>query len=143
MPLGVCLGHQGIAHFTGGQVNRARTPRRCTAAISPTTTTRPGSPASAQGFKAVRYHSLASPSSPPELEGTARTTDGVLMGLPTATADLGRPVPSRVDRAASGGDSSRQLPRPDTGPRGQAAHRDHLCAGDTERKWFRRPQRPR
>ena len=97
--LGVCLGHQAIGQVYGGEVVAA--PRRsCTARPRPSTTTGRGcSPAS------------PTPSSPPAttpwwwsrlsvpdvLEVTARTADGVIMGLRHRTLAVeGRPVPPRV-----------------------------------------------
>lgn len=80
--LGVCLGHQAIAEHFGGTVIRARTPMH-------------GKRSSVEhdgrgAFRGVgspvivtRYHSLVvDPSSvPTELQVTARTDDGTIMGL--------------------------------------------------------------
>lgn len=78
--LGICLGHQGIALGHGGTVTHAPAPRHgrrseirnlgtdLFAGIPPT-------------FDAVRYHSLAVTDVPEELEVTAYSDDGVIMGL--------------------------------------------------------------
>jgi para-aminobenzoate synthetase len=82
MPLlGVCLGHQGIGHVAGARVVHA--PEAMHGRLS--AVYHDGSPLFAgvpQGFEAVRYHSLclAEPL-PSELEATAWTSDGVLMGV--------------------------------------------------------------
>jgi para-aminobenzoate synthetase len=80
--LGVCLGHQGLAHIYGARIDRARVPfhgrqsdihhdgSEMFAGLPPV-------------FQAVRYHSLVvNPSSVPEgLQVTARTDCGLVMGL--------------------------------------------------------------
>lgn len=78
--LGICLGHQGIALGHGGTVAHAPAPRHgrlseirnfgvdLFSGIPPT-------------FDAVRYHSLAVTDVPEELEVTAYSDDGVVMGL--------------------------------------------------------------
>ena len=80
--LGVCLGHQGIALHLGGRVVRA-----------PTVMHGKSSPIEHDGrglfeglperFEAMRYHSLTvDPDAvPDDLRITARTPDGVIMGL--------------------------------------------------------------
>lgn len=79
--LGVCLGHQGIAHFFGSAVQQAEQPSH--GMTSPIwhdgSLLFRGIP---QGFSAVRYHSLAvtDPLSP-QLERLAWTDDGVTMAL--------------------------------------------------------------
>lgn len=84
--LGVCLGHQILARVFGAAVERAPVPVH-------------GKPSRIEHdgrgvfhgvpnpFEAVRYHSLAVVEStlPPELEPTARSADGVLMGLRVRT----------------------------------------------------------
>jgi anthranilate synthase/aminodeoxychorismate synthase-like glutamine amidotransferase len=80
--LGVCLGHQAIGQVFGGRVIHA-----------PTLVHGKTSPIHHDGrgvfkglpipFNATRYHSLIVDrvSLPPELEVTATTTDGIIMGL--------------------------------------------------------------
>jgi para-aminobenzoate synthetase len=79
--LGVCLGHQGLAHFSGGAVVHA--PEVMHGRLSPVF--HDESPLYAgipQGFQAVRYHSLCVAQPPPAcLQVTAWTADGVVMGL--------------------------------------------------------------
>ena len=80
--LGVCLGHQAIGQFFGGEVARAPVPvhgkvwevrHRGTDVFA-------GLP---DPFRATRYHSLVVPreSLPDALEATAWTGDGLVMGL--------------------------------------------------------------
>jgi para-aminobenzoate synthetase len=79
--LGVCLGHQGLAHLCGGTVVHAPEVMhgRLSAVFhdeSPLYSSIP------QGFQVVRYHSLCAAQPLPEcLEVTAWTSDGVVMGL--------------------------------------------------------------
>jgi para-aminobenzoate synthetase len=78
--LGICLGHQGIAALHGGTVARAPEPRhgRLSPVLHGRTELFAGLPSP---FQAVRYHSLAVTGLSDELEATAWTPDGVLMGL--------------------------------------------------------------
>jgi anthranilate synthase component 2 len=80
--LGVCLGHQAIGVAFGGKVDRAPAPvHGKTALVSH------DSSALYQGvrnpFRAGRYHSLVvlRDRVPPELEVTAQTDDGLVMGI--------------------------------------------------------------
>ena len=79
---GVCLGHQSIGQVFGAQVVRSPTPMH--GKISPVfhngTDVFTGLPSP---FNATRYHSLTlEPSSiPDDLEVTAWTADGVIMGI--------------------------------------------------------------
>ncbi|MFF9007202.1 aminodeoxychorismate synthase component I [Streptomyces goshikiensis] len=78
--LGICLGHQAIGLLHGARVGRAPEPMH--GRISPVLHDGEGlfsgipSP-----LEVVRYHSLAVSDLPAELEATAWTPDGVLMGL--------------------------------------------------------------
>ncbi|TNY37775.1 anthranilate synthase component II [Thermomonospora catenispora] len=80
--LGVCLGHQIIAHAYGGKVLRAPEPvHGCTSPVHHDGTgVLSGLP---DPFEATRYHSLAvDPAAVPDvLEVTARTPDGIVMAL--------------------------------------------------------------
>jgi para-aminobenzoate synthetase component 2 len=80
--LGVCLGHQAIAVAYGGTVDRA--PELLHGKTSEVQHGGVGVLAGLPSpFTATRYHSLAAvePALPPELEITARTEGGVIMGL--------------------------------------------------------------
>ncbi|MBV8399286.1 MAG: chorismate-binding protein, partial [Acetobacteraceae bacterium] len=86
--LGVCLGHQGIAHLNGGSVTRAREPRhgRVSKVYHSATGLFEGIPSP---FEVVRYHSLSADiSGAADLVPTAWTADGVLMGLVHHTRPL-------------------------------------------------------
>ncbi|GIG59330.1 aminodeoxychorismate synthase, component I [Longispora fulva] len=78
--LGVCLGHQAIAHLSGACVDRAPEPRhgRVSEVLHDGAGLFAGLP---NPFEAVRYHSLAVTDLPASLVATAHTRDGVLMGL--------------------------------------------------------------
>jgi para-aminobenzoate synthetase len=78
--LGVCLGHQALAHVTGGAIEHA--PRAMHGMLSEILHDGRGLFAGVpQGFAAVRYHSLAVGAVPPVLRVTAWTSDDVVMGL--------------------------------------------------------------
>lgn len=78
--LGVCLGHQSLACAFGGEL--AFTPELMHGKVSAIEHQEQGifnglpSP-----FTATRYHSLMVDKVPAELEVTARTVDGIIMGL--------------------------------------------------------------
>jgi anthranilate synthase component 2 len=80
--LGVCLGHQAIGAAFGGAIVRAR--ELMHGKTSVITTTRQGVFAGLpEKFTVNRYHSLAieRATCPPELEITAWTDDGEIMGV--------------------------------------------------------------
>lgn len=80
--LGVCLGHQGIAHSFGATVSRAKIPMH--GRLSSIRHSNDGLFHNiGQESKVVRYHSLVveSDTLPAELRATAWTPDGVMMGL--------------------------------------------------------------
>jgi anthranilate synthase/aminodeoxychorismate synthase-like glutamine amidotransferase len=78
--LGVCLGHQAIVEAFGGEIGQARALLHGKA--SPVEHDGRGVFAGLpQGFEAGRYHSLAATRVPDELEVSARTADGEVMGV--------------------------------------------------------------
>jgi para-aminobenzoate synthetase len=85
--LGVCLGHQALAHVAGGTVEHA--PEVMHGRLSPISHDASALFAGiAQGFLAVRYHSLVVGSVPAELRVSAWTPDGVVMALEHRTRPL-------------------------------------------------------
>jgi para-aminobenzoate synthetase len=78
--LGVCLGHQALAHVAGGAIDHAPTVMhgRLSEIHHEGQGLFAGIP---QGFAAVRYHSLAVGAVPAHLRVTAWTPDEVVMGL--------------------------------------------------------------
>lgn len=79
--LGVCLGHQGIAHFYGGRVRRAEmlVHGKTSLVHHEGTSLYAGMD---DPFPAGRYHSLVvDPDLPSCLRVTSRTGDGVVMGI--------------------------------------------------------------
>ena len=78
--LGVCLGHQAIVEAFGGEVGAAKALLHGKASV----VEHDGKgvfAGLAQGLAAGRYHSLAATRVPAELEITARTPDGEIMGV--------------------------------------------------------------
>jgi anthranilate synthase/aminodeoxychorismate synthase-like glutamine amidotransferase len=78
--LGVCLGHQAIVEAFGGEVGAAKALMHGKASE----VEHDGKGVFAglpQGLAAGRYHSLAATVVPDELEVTARTSDGEVMGV--------------------------------------------------------------
>jgi para-aminobenzoate synthetase len=86
--LGVCLGHQGIAHHFGGSVIRAAEPvhGRSAEILHAEDKLFAGIP---ERFSAVRYHSLiVGEPLPPELKKIAWTSDGAVMALRHVTLPI-------------------------------------------------------
>ena len=78
--LGVCLGHQAIVEAFGGEIGQAQALLH--GKSSPVEHDARGVFAGLpQGFEAGRYHSLAATRVPDELEVSARTADGEVMGV--------------------------------------------------------------
>ena len=80
--LGVCLGHQSMGAALGGAIVRARTQMHGKA--STITTDRKGVfKGLPEQFSVIRYHSLVIDEAtlPPELEVSARSEDGEIMGV--------------------------------------------------------------
>ena len=87
--LGVCLGHQAIGQAFGGEVVRAPAPMH--GKVSPVNHADEGVFAGLPTpFAAARYHSLVvRPETLPDtLQATARTEDGVIMGLQHRTLPI-------------------------------------------------------
>src|SRR4051812_10130335 len=85
--LGVCLGHQALAHAAGGVIDHA--PQVMHGRLSEIHHDGRGLFAGIpQGFEAVRYHSLAVGAVPATLRVTARTPDDVVMGLEHSSRPL-------------------------------------------------------
>ena len=78
--LGVCLGHQAIVEAFGGEVGQARAllHGKASSVEHDGKGVFAGLP---QGLDAGRYHSLAATRVPEELEISARTPDGEVMGV--------------------------------------------------------------
>ena len=112
MPLlGVCLGHQAIAAFHGGIVERAPAPRH-----GKSSPVRHDGSALFDGiaspFEAGRYHSLVvrEEGLPEDLTVTARSDDGLAMALAhRSKPGLRRPVPSGVRADAGRGEAPGEL----------------------------------
>ena len=87
--LGVCLGHQAIGQAFGGKVVRAPKPMhgKISRIKHQNKSVFHGLPS---GFEATRYHSLTveRDSWPKDLEITAETEDGIVMGLQHKTLPL-------------------------------------------------------
>ena len=152
--LGVCLGHQGLAHVGGANVVRGE--RIVHGRISTVFHSADGLFAAIpQGFRAVRYHSLVvEPALPPELEALAWADDGTLMAIARPPAPgVGRAVSSRVDRHRARRAADRELHRdvlatPPAGGacRGPAAQHGRARrpdAGAQQRRGADRPPRAR
>jgi anthranilate synthase/aminodeoxychorismate synthase-like glutamine amidotransferase len=77
--LGVCLGLQGLVTTYGGRVDRVRPAHGEVATV--THDGRGIFRGVPDGFRAVRYHSLAATRVPPALHVTAHSEDGTVMGV--------------------------------------------------------------
>ena len=78
--LGVCLGHQALAHAAGARIVHAPEPRHG----RPSRIRHGGADFMAglpEGFAAIRYHSLVATDLPPDLEALAWSEDGLVMAL--------------------------------------------------------------
>ena len=110
--LGVCLGHQAIGQVYGGKVIRAPEPLH--GKLSTIRHTDEGVfKGLPEKFDVTRYHSLIVErgSLPDDLEVTAETPDGLIMGLQHKThPGARRAVPPREHRLAAGPRAARQLP---------------------------------
>ena len=87
--LGVCLGHQAIGQAYGGKVIRA--PSAMHGKLSTIETDGKGLFANMpKRFEVTRYHSLIieRASLPPDLEVTAETADGIIMGVQHRTLPI-------------------------------------------------------
>ena len=78
--LGVCLGHQAVVEAFGGEIGAARAllHGKASTVVHDGRGVYTGLP---ERFAAGRYHSLAATRVPDELEITARTEDGEVMGV--------------------------------------------------------------
>lgn len=80
--LGICLGHQAIVHFYGGEVEKGQAPVH--GKVSPVEHDgRTVYETLPKHLKVTRYHSLHTPEDklPQSLEVSARTIDGVVMSV--------------------------------------------------------------
>ena len=147
--LGICLGHQGIGNLLEGGVTSAPKPMhgRLSHVRHDGTGIFDGVP---QDFSVVRYHSLAITGPVgPEGHVVAWADDGVVMGVEHDPADVGRPVPPRVDRHRVRRRDRRELlrdlrsrhppPRPRADPR-PAVDGPMIAVDGRARKSARRPR---
>lgn len=82
MPMfGVCLGLQGIVEYYGGSLGILDVPQHGKPALISTSANCPLFDGISDGFKVGRYHSLYAENMPDCLEVTARSEDGVVMGI--------------------------------------------------------------
>lgn len=87
--LGVCLGHQAIAQCFGGTLYQHESPFHGIESRCQLLTDEPLWTELPEEISVGRYHSWAvAEPLPPELEVTARTTDGTIMALRHRTYDL-------------------------------------------------------
>ena len=112
--LGVCLGHQAIGQAYGGKVDPRAGADARQALDHPTQRPRASSPACPSKIEVTRYHSLIveRASLPADLEITAETDDGIIMGLQHKTQPV-HGVQFHPESIASehGHDAAGQFPR--------------------------------
>ena len=127
--LGVCLGHQAIGQVYGGKVVRAPVPMH--GKLSRIHHTGKSVFRGLNNdFMATRYHSLtiAPESMPADLEITAVSEDGVIMGVMHKTpSGPWRAIPSRKHRLGERPCAAAEFP----------AHGAHVATGMSERRFLR------
>ena len=107
---GVCLGHQAIGHAFGGEVVRAPVLMHGKVSTVGTTAAESSRVCLSRSWPAGTIRSIVDDPPPDPLEVTARTDDGIVMGLRHREFPVSRrPVPSRVRPHGRGDEDSAQL----------------------------------